>query len=101
MSGGPEQSMDEVLASIRRILTDDPVRAKPAPPPEPEVLELADPLPDMGTVAVAGYSGAGQTIEDVVRAMLQPLLKEWLDANLPDIVAREVQAEVKRLASKG
>jgi hypothetical protein len=104
MSRGPEQSMDEVLASIRRILSDDPMRAKPAAPvvaPEPEPLDLADPLPEIGKVAVSGYPGATQTLEDLTRAMLQPLLKEWLDANLPDIVAREVQAEVKRLAGKG
>ena len=33
--------------------------------------------------------GEGQrTIEDLVREMLRPLLKEWLDSNLPHLVER-------------
>jgi len=44
-----------------------------------------------------------QTIEGMVRDMLRPLLKEWLDSNLPDIVERIVHEEVDRLvrASRG
>lgn len=42
--------------------------------------------------------GEGQmTIEDMVREMLRPLLKEWLDSNLPHLVERVVQDEVQRL----
>ena len=42
--------------------------------------------------------GEGQrTIEDMVREMLRPLLKEWLDSNLPYLVERVVQEEVSRL----
>ena len=42
--------------------------------------------------------GEGQrTIEDLVREMLRPLLKEWLDSNLPHLVERVVQEEVGRL----
>jgi cell pole-organizing protein PopZ len=42
--------------------------------------------------------GEGQrTIEDMVREMLRPLLKEWLDSNLPHLVERVVQDEVARL----
>ncbi len=42
--------------------------------------------------------GEGQrTIEDMVREMLRPLLKEWLDSNLPELVERVVQDEVQRL----
>ena len=42
--------------------------------------------------------GEGQrTIEDMVREMLRPLLKEWLDSNLPHLVERVVQEEVSRL----
>lgn len=40
----------------------------------------------------------GVTLEDVVREELRPLLKSWLDAHLPAIVERVVQAEVRRLA---
>jgi len=42
--------------------------------------------------------GTGQrTIEELVRDMLRPLLKEWLDSNLPSLVERVVRDEVDRL----
>jgi uncharacterized protein len=42
--------------------------------------------------------GEGQrSIEDLVREMLRPLLKEWLDSNLPSLVERVVRDEVDRL----
>lgn len=40
----------------------------------------------------------GRTLEDVVREMLRPMLKAWLDENLPSIVEAQVQAEVERIA---
>ncbi|WP_300530045.1 DUF2497 domain-containing protein [Maricaulis sp.] len=42
----------------------------------------------------------GRTLEGVVRAMLRPMLKEWLDANLPGIVDEKVQAEIDRVARR-
>jgi len=40
----------------------------------------------------------GRTLEGVVRALLRPMLKEWLDANLPAIVDEKVQAEISRVS---
>ncbi|MAS86895.1 MAG: hypothetical protein CMH30_02800 [Micavibrio sp.] len=40
------------------------------------------------------------TIEDITREMLRPMLKAWLDKNLPDIIERTVQKEIRRLSSK-
>ena len=45
------------------------------------------------------YSG-GPTLEDMVRAELRPLLKEWLDANLPPLVERLVRAEIERVVGR-
>jgi cell pole-organizing protein PopZ len=45
------------------------------------------------------YSG-GPTIEDIVRAELRPLLKQWLDAYLPDLVERLVRAEIERVVGR-
>jgi len=42
--------------------------------------------------------GGEQTLEGLVREMLKPMLKEWLDANLPRIVEAKVEAEVQRIA---
>ena len=44
--------------------------------------------------------GAGHTLEDIVREMLRPMLKDWLDTNLPGIVETAVQAEVERISRR-
>ena len=38
------------------------------------------------------------TLEEVVRETLRPMLKSWLDENLPRLVERMVQAEIERVA---
>jgi uncharacterized protein len=45
------------------------------------------------------YSG-GPTLEDIVRAELRPLLKDWLDTNLPPLVERLVRAEIERVVGR-
>lgn len=42
----------------------------------------------------------GPTIEDLVRAEIRPLLKEWLDNHLPSLVERLVQAEIERVVGR-
>ena len=39
-----------------------------------------------------------RTLEDLVKEMLQPLLKTWLDDNLPGLVERLVRAEIERVS---
>ena len=56
------------------------------PPPA-----AADPGPIMG---------GGKTLEDVVKEMLKPMLKEWLDRNLPPMVERFVEREIVRLTRR-
>jgi cell pole-organizing protein PopZ len=44
---------------------------------------------------------SGETsLEGLVRDMLRPMLAEWLDHNLPEIVERLVKAEISRIAGK-
>ncbi|TCS17275.1 DUF2497 domain-containing protein [Caulobacter sp. BK020] len=163
-----EPTMEEILASIRRIISEDdaPAEAAAAPEPEPapveeapaedDVLELTDPIEppapveSLGDIDVyspepepepeppppppepapapvfsreevadnlvgdhaAGLAASafgslssallmpkdGRTLEDVVRELLRPLLKEWLDQNLPRIVETKVEEEVHRIA---
>jgi cell pole-organizing protein PopZ len=45
------------------------------------------------------YHG-GPTIEDLVREELRPLLKQWLDANLPPMVERLVRVEIERVVAR-
>ena len=56
--------------------------------PAPAVL---DPGPTMG---------GGKTLEDLAKEMLRPMLKEWLDRNLPPMVERFVEREVVRLTRR-
>jgi uncharacterized protein len=39
-----------------------------------------------------------RTLEDLVREMLRPMLKSWLDENLPGMVERLVRAEIERVS---
>ena len=39
-----------------------------------------------------------RTLEDLVREMLRPLLRTWLDDNLPRLVERLVRAEIERVS---
>jgi cell pole-organizing protein PopZ len=41
---------------------------------------------------------AGRTLEDVVRELLRPMMKAWLDENLPSIVEQQVAQEIERVA---
>jgi uncharacterized protein len=44
---------------------------------------------------------SGETsLEGLVRDMLRPMLAEWLDRNLPEMVERLVKAEIARIAGK-
>ena len=44
---------------------------------------------------------SGETsLEGLVREMMRPMLAQWLDANLPEIVERLVKAEIARIAGK-
>jgi cell pole-organizing protein PopZ len=48
----------------------------------------------------AAVSRGGPTLEDIVRDELRPLLRGWLDANLPPLVERIVRAEIERLVAR-
>jgi cell pole-organizing protein PopZ len=134
--GDPNQepSMEEILASIKRVIAEDGrVAARPArgsrpaeaPPPEEDVLELSDPIGEPGVPLVSenaaaasrqslaalsalkerepsyGMSMAGNgPLEAVVREMLKPMLKEWLDVHLPEIVEQMVAREVARITGR-
>ena len=148
-----DPSMEDILASIRRILSDDepkpdvaaPVVAAPetadddallldasmmvqqedAVTDEPPVpaLEPAPMMPPLATLVAPEAAAAaassvdalvrtlhteqamrvtslGPTIEDIVRQEIRPLLKAWLDANLPPLVERLVRTEIERVVGR-
>ncbi|MBK7161973.1 MAG: DUF2497 domain-containing protein [Sphingomonadales bacterium] len=45
---------------------------------------------------------SGETsLEGLTRELMKPMLKEWLDTNLPDIVEAMVAREIERITKKG
>ena len=154
-NAGPEPSMEEILASIRKIISEDGEEAKkseqfeegvalvePEPRKEAEAgfeeddtLELTDEFEpdqtdeialvddvlqqeslisaattDAAASAFAQLAGASdpnlmlgradRTLESLVREVMRPLLSTWLEANLPDVVERLVQAEIRKVSAK-
>ena len=126
-----DPSMEEILASIKRVIAEDhraaprARRAEPAPaePAESEgedVLELDDPVPEHGSLLSSDVAAASRArlaalttlrsqpesiadaspLEALVRDMLKPLLKDWLDRNLPDMVEELVTREIARITGK-
>lgn len=153
-----EQSMEEILQSIKRIIaeeSDDDGDAQeamvngaknikgsdvleltdvvaegetPAPPPEApaapaaanksDILDSIDSLlsdeaartsaaalrsltsqskPASYTPSNLPSFRSGTTVEDLMMEAMRPLLKEWLDRNLPPMVERLVEKEIRKL----
>jgi len=82
--------------------------APPMPEPPPRAEERSHQL--LSNVTSAAVDSAfntlaqtvlvqnARTLEDLVREMLRPMLKAWLDDNLPGMVERLVRAEIERVS---
>jgi cell pole-organizing protein PopZ len=90
---------------------DEPAPEPPAAPPlaEPAVAAVApEALLSSGAgaqvssafnmLASTVLSSNARTLEDLVKEMLRPMLKAWLDDNLPPLVEKLVRAEIERVA---
>ena len=147
-----EPTMEDILSSIKKIISEDSSKTLPAPRPrraaprdeveqEPEsvpetvaavdeedILELTEKSPESSSedaapapfalvspnAEVASRSALDalsalivkpdvygtDTLEGLVREMLRPMLKEWLDANLPQVVEGLVSKEIARISGK-
>lgn len=89
--------------------TPPPVQAAAAPEPAPAPVPRDEPLVSRraATVAASAFkelSAVAQppresrTLEDIARELLQPMLRQWLDDNLPRIVEAAVREEVERIS---
>ena len=54
-----------------------------------------------GVLSHTILSQNAKTLEDIVKDMLRPMLKTWLDDNLPGLVERLVRAEIERVSRGG
>lgn len=59
--------------------------------------QLAKAILDRRDMAVGAQSA---TLEGMVREMLRPLLKEWLDRNLPYLIERLVKREIDQMINR-
>ena len=92
-------NIDAILASIRSRMAEDgtvltPPVAEALPAPPAPALPAIDP----GATSLAG---GDMTLDGLMRALLEPMLQRWLDANLPEIVEKLTQAEIRRLTGRG
>jgi uncharacterized protein len=62
----------------------------------PEANEAA--MASFGALSASLAARSAEVADGVVREMLRPMLKQWLDENLPAIVERLVRAEIQRVA---
>lgn len=87
-----------------------PVRA-PAPAAPAPAMHAQDPLLStnsqhavsaaFNSLAATVLSDNSRTLEEIVKEMMRPMLKNWLDENLPGMVERIVRAEIERVARGG
>jgi uncharacterized protein len=134
-----EPSMEDILASIKKVIAEEKelrttVRAADVLENEPlpeetgemqdDVLELDEPLApaaDLGP-PLLDEDAAGHTrqkleelqtvaatvpaapqvnpLEDMVREMLRPILKQWIDEHLPQMVDEHVKREITRITGR-
>jgi cell pole-organizing protein PopZ len=57
-------------------------------------------LDHLSKLLVRNDDGQSNTLEGLVRELLRPMLKEWLDAHLPDLVESLVKREIDRITGR-
>ncbi len=140
MAAAREPSMEDILASIKRVIAEEKVIRASVPPLLPEadddILELDEsmaatsinveiPQIDLGPplieddvaassrqqlAALASVAAAApppqppqpnvNPLEELVREMLRPILKAWLDDHLPKVVDEHVKREITRITGR-
>ena len=98
-----EPSMEEILASIRNIIAEEhSISAPDAVPPDEEPLLSSEAneavTASFGVLSANLAARSAELADGLAREMLRPMLKQWLDENLPALVERLVRAEIQRVA---
>ena len=130
-----DPSMEDILASIKRVIAEEKELRAAVPPSQPaslddedeeDILELDHPIepePPIDTgpplldevaadssrmkleqltsvAAAAPPPPVVNPLEEMLRDMLRPALKQWLDEHLPRIVDEHVRREISRITGK-
>jgi cell pole-organizing protein PopZ len=135
-SPGREPSMEDILASIKKVIaeekelrtaiepsdesqaeefeSDDDILELDEPIEQAPPADLGPPLMDEDSAETSRHSleqlssvaatvpppPAVNPLEEMVREMLRPILKEWLDENLPNVVNEHVKREISRITGR-
>jgi cell pole-organizing protein PopZ len=134
MVGAREPSMEDILASIKRVIAEEKeIRSVTASSveealadedvleldpsmeaPHPAPADLGPPLMESGVAdesrqkleALANVAATAppppqyNPLEEMIREMLRPILKQWLDEHLPAIVDEHVKREIHRITGR-
>jgi uncharacterized protein len=98
---------DEVLELTEATAAVDAPTVMTAAPIEPEIVseqtrqQSRSSLDSLSKLLIKPENVAPETLEGLVRDMLRPMLKDWLDAKLPGIVEAAVDREVARISGRG
>jgi uncharacterized protein len=102
----PEDDLEFTETVAARTVHHQPVFEPPPfePPPAPPQQQILSRSTvsavesAFNTLANTVLSNNARTLEDLVKEMLRPMLKSWLDDNLPGLVERIVKAEIERVS---
>ena len=102
-----EPALDEVEQADEDVLElDEPIEEAPPADLGPPLLNAdaaettRHSLDQLSTLAASAPAQAVNPLEDMVREMLRPILKEWLDEHLPNIVNEHVKREISRITGR-
>jgi len=101
-----EEEADDVLELDSSMAEDFTAEEEPfdlGPPllDDEAATETAASLAQLSTVAAsAPPPSAGNPLEEMLKDMLRPVLKQWLDEHLPRIVDEHVKREISRITGK-
>lgn len=110
---------DEILELTEEVGVEDAMPAPKAASPKPTKPTAAAATPGAETILsvesevaarhslsalssmlVAPQDGGDNTLDGLVRSLLKPMLKEWLDARLPALVEEMVAKEIARITAR-
>ena len=102
----PENDLEFTETAAARVVHrqpafEPPPLESPAAPPPQQILSrstVSAVESAFNTLANTVLSNNARTLEDLVKEMLRPMLKSWLDDNLPGLVERIVKAEIERVS---
>ncbi len=113
-----EEPQEDIIVELQE--HEEELPPPPPPPPKPAPRPAPEPVEDdAGSIltdhaahaALQGFARlasrtpierqshlAGITLEDIVRDLMRPMLRDWLDQNLPPLIEKLVAKELQRLA---